>query len=108
MASSNRWQSGSSWVRRRLASFAELTVVQKMEDMIALNLTALTRRRVRNASPRRLAQKFLPVFCRAGTAQLSEHSREVLLRFEAAGYRHIEHTHLGATQHLLGAVYPAV
>jgi hypothetical protein len=32
----------------------------------------------------------------------------VLLRFEAAGHRHIQYTHLGGTQHLLGEVYPTV
>ena len=37
-----------------------------------------------------LAQEFLPIFCRAGTAQLPEHSRKVLLRFEAAGHGDIE------------------
>ena len=60
------------------------------------------------AKPLLLAQKFLPIFRWAGSAQLPEHSRKVLLRFEPTGHRYIQYTHLGGTQHLLGAVYPAV
>ena len=56
----------------------------------------------------RLAQKFLPIFRWAGSAQLPEHSRKVLLVLEPAGHRHIQHTHLGGTQHLLSALYPAL
>jgi short-subunit dehydrogenase len=45
--------------------------IQKMEDMIALDVTAPTRLRLRNASPSLLlAQKFLPIFRWAGCAQL--------------------------------------
>ena len=57
------------------------------------------------ASP---VRKFLPVFCRTGSAQFTEDARKVLLVLEPARYRHIQHAHLCGTQHLLGAVYPAV
>ena len=61
--------------------------IQKLEDMIALNVTTLTRLRVRNASlSLLLAQKFLPIFRWAGSTHLTEHTREVLLRFEAASH----------------------
>ena len=60
------------------------------------------------AQPLRLAYKFLPIFRWAGPGQLPEHSRKVLLILEPAGHRHVQYTHLGGTQHLLGALYPAV
>jgi|HubBroStandDraft_2_1064218.scaffolds.fasta_scaffold63926_3 hypothetical protein len=79
--------------------------IQKMEDLIALNVTALTRLRVWNASPSLfLAQKFLPIFRWAGSAQLPEHSRKVLLRFEADGHGDIQDSHVGGPQHLLCAL----
>jgi hypothetical protein len=51
-----------------------------------------------------LAQKLFPVFCGAGSAQLPKHSREVLLRFEAAGHGDIQDAHVGGSQHPLGAL----
>jgi hypothetical protein len=54
-----------------------------MEDMIALDVTAPTRLRVRNVIPSLLlAQKFLPIFRGAGSAHFAEHSGKVLLRLE--------------------------
>jgi NAD(P)-dependent dehydrogenase (short-subunit alcohol dehydrogenase family) len=80
--------------------------IQKLEDMIALNVTALTRLRVRNASlSLLLAQKFLPIFRWAGPAQLPEHTREVLLRFEAASHGDIQHTQVGRAQHLFRTLH---
>ena len=70
--------------------------IQKMEDMIALDVTAPTRLRVRNASPSLLlAQKFLPIFRGAGSAHFAEHSGKVLLRLEAARNRDVQDSHLG-------------
>jgi NAD(P)-dependent dehydrogenase (short-subunit alcohol dehydrogenase family) len=83
--------------------------IQKMEDMIALDVTAPTRLRVRNASPSLLlAQKFLPIFRWAGSAQLPEHSRKVLLCFEAASHGDIQDSHVGRSQHLLRALHSMV
>ena len=68
-------------------SIARTLGLYKAGSQRALNVTALTRLRVRNASlSLLLAQKFLPIFRWAGSAQLPEHSRKVLLRFEAAGH----------------------
>jgi hypothetical protein len=53
-------------------------------------------------------RKFLPVLCRTGSAHTAEDPRKVLLALEPAGHRHIQHAHLSGTQHLLGALYPAV
>jgi len=39
--------------------------------------------------------KFDAIFCRGRAAQLAEHSRKVLLCFEAAGYSDIQNTRLG-------------
>jgi NAD(P)-dependent dehydrogenase (short-subunit alcohol dehydrogenase family) len=80
--------------------------IEKMEDMIALNITALTRLRVRNASPSLLlAQEFLPIFRWAGSTHLTEHTREVLLRFEAASHGDIQHTQVGRAQHLFRTLH---
>jgi tetratricopeptide (TPR) repeat protein len=80
--------------------------IGKMEDMIALNITALTRLRVRNASPSfLLAQEFLPIFRWAGSTHLTEHTREVLLRFEAASHGDIQHTQVGRAQHLFRTLH---
>ena len=80
--------------------------IEKMEDMIALNITALTRLRVRNASPSLLlAQEFLPIFRWAGSIHLTEHTREVLLRFEAASHGDIQHTQVGRAQHLFRTLH---
>jgi hypothetical protein len=66
----------------------------------------LTRLRVRNASPSLLlAQEFLPIFRWAGSVQLPEHSREVLLRFEAASHGDIQHTQVGRAQHLFRTLH---
>ena len=48
---------------------------------------------------------FQPIFSRAGSTQLTEHSRKVLLGFEAAGHGDIQDTRLGRAQHLLRALY---
>ena len=53
-----------------------------------------------------MPQKFLAIFCRADSIHLAERSREVLLRFEAAGYCDIQDTRLGRAQHFLGTLYP--
>jgi NAD(P)-dependent dehydrogenase (short-subunit alcohol dehydrogenase family) len=80
--------------------------ILKLEDMIALNVTALTRLRVRNASlSLLLAQKFLPIFRWAGSTHLTEHTREVLLRFEAASHGDIQHTQVGRAQHLFRTLH---
>jgi len=42
-----------------------------------------------------LAKDLAPILSRAGSADLAEHAREVLLGLEAAGYRHIEHARFG-------------
>jgi len=61
-------------------------------------------------SSRRLVPvcKFLPIFCRTGSAHFTEDARKVLLVLEPASHRHIQHAHLCVTQHLLGTLYPAV
>jgi NADP-dependent 3-hydroxy acid dehydrogenase YdfG len=80
--------------------------ILKLEDMIALNVTALTRLRVRNASlSLLLAQKFLPIFRWAGSTHLTEHTREVLLRFEAASHGDIQDSHVGRAQHLFRTLH---
>jgi len=52
-----------------------------------------------------MAQKFLAVFCGAGSAHHPEHSRKVLLGFEAACHRDIQHSRLGTAEHLLCTLY---
>jgi hypothetical protein len=52
-----------------------------------------------------VAQKFLAIFCGAGSAHPPEHSRKVLLRFEAACYGDIQDSRFGAAQHLLCTLY---
>ena len=42
-----------------------------------------------------LAKDLAPILSRAGSADLAEHAREVLLRFEAACHRNVEHTCFG-------------
>ena len=84
---------------------ARCAYIQKMEDMIALDVTAPPRLRVRNASPSLLlAQKFLPIFRWAGSTHSAEHSGKVLLRLEAAGHRNVQDTRLGGAQHFLRAL----
>ena len=43
---------------------------------------------------RSVVQKFLAIFCRAGSAHTTEHPRKVLLRFESASHGHIQHSRL--------------
>ena len=79
--------------------------IQKMEDMIALDVTApLAYESGMHPLSLLLAQKFLPIFRWAGCAQLPEHSRKMLLRFEAAGHGDIQNSHVGRPQHLLCAL----
>jgi hypothetical protein len=42
-------------------------------------------------------QKFLTILSRADATHLPEHTRKVLLGFEAAGYRDIQHAQLFGT-----------
>jgi hypothetical protein len=75
--------------------------------MIALDVTAPTRLRVRNASPSLLlAQKFLAIFRGAGSAHFAEHSGKVLLSLEAARHRDVQDSRLGGAQHFLRTLYP--
>ena len=53
-----------------------------------------------------MPQKFLAIFCRADSTHVAEHSRKVLLRFEAAGHGDIQHTRLCRAQHFLRTLYP--
>ena len=48
---------------------------------------------------------FQPIFSGAGSTQMTEHSRKVLLGFEAAGHCDIQYTRLRHTQHLLRTLY---
>jgi len=49
-----------------------------------------------------IARRPLPaIFGRAGPAHMTEHSRKVLLRFEAARHRDIQDMHLARAQHFL-------
>src|SRR5215469_4756837 len=80
-----------------------------------IEFSARSARQVRNWSRFSLfspwlapVRKFLPVFCRTGSAHFTEDARKVLLVLEPARHRHIQHAHLAGTQHFLGAVYPAV
>jgi len=52
-----------------------------------------------------LEQKFLPIFRWAGSTHLTEHTREVLLRFEAASHGDIQHTQVGRAQHLFRTLH---
>jgi hypothetical protein len=53
-----------------------------------------------------MPQKFLAIFCRAGSAHPAEQACKVLLRFEAAGHRDVQDTRLGRAQHFLRTLYP--
>src|SRR5215469_2056900 len=52
------------------------------------------------------AQRFVPVFCRTGSAHLAEYASKVLLGFEAAGDGNIQDAHFGGTQHFLRSLDP--
>jgi hypothetical protein len=94
-----------SHLRRDYDSESASNQSENTGKLIALNVTALTCLRVRNASlSLLLGQKFLPIFRWAGSAQLPEHSRKVLLRFEAAGHGDIQDSHVGRPQHVLCAL----
>jgi hypothetical protein len=60
---------------------------------------------LQNAS-RSVPQKFLAIFCRAYSAHPAENPCKVLLRFETAAHRDVQHTRLGRPQHFLRALYP--
>jgi hypothetical protein len=47
------------------------------------------------------AQNLVSIFGRAGSAHMPEHSRKVLLRFEAAGHGDIQDARARRAQHLL-------
>ena len=47
----------------------------------------------------------LAVFGRADAAQLTEHSRKVLLGFESAGHRNIQHPPFSGAQDFLGMLH---
>jgi len=53
-----------------------------------------------------MTEKLLPIFCRADSTHLAEHTRKVLLRFEATSHCDIQDTRLGGAQHFLGTLYP--
>src|SRR6516165_783352 len=53
-----------------------------------------------------LAQNFVSVLRRAGTADSPEYARKVLLCFESARHGNIKNPHLGLAQHLLCTLYP--
>jgi hypothetical protein len=55
-----------------------------------------------------LAQEFLPILCRAGSAYAPKHPRKVLLRFEATSHGNIQHPRLCRAQHLLCTFDPSV
>src|SRR5215472_5721428 len=48
---------------------------------------------------------FQPLFSRARSTHMTDHSGKVLLGFEAAGYGHIQDTRLRRAQHLPGTLY---
>src|SRR5882762_282017 len=53
-----------------------------------------------------MPQKFLAIFCRAGSAHPAEHSCKVLLGFEAAGHRDVQDTRLARAQHFPRTLHP--
>jgi len=63
------------------------------------------RKRLRRES-RPVVQKLLGKFRRAGSADPAEHSRKMLLRFEAARDRDVQDTLLGRAQQLLRTFDP--
>ena len=60
---------------------------------------------VSKAASHSMPQKFLAIFCRAGSAHPTEHSCKVLLGFEAAGYRDVQDTRLCRAQHFFRTLY---
>jgi hypothetical protein len=47
-----------------------------------------------------VTQKFMLIFCWAEPAHPAEHSRKMLLGFEAGPYSNLKHAHLARLQHL--------
>src|SRR6516164_5817078 len=64
-------------------------------------------RAVVNAIAARCLNKFLAIFCRAGSAELTEHPRKVLLCLKSACDRDVQNASLRRAQHLFAALYPS-
>src|SRR5215469_9997266 len=60
-----------------------------------------------NAVAARCRNKFLAIFCRAGSAELTEHPRKVLLRLETTRDGDVQNASLRGTQHFFAALYPS-